>query len=94
MSTNSSSAQIGMTNSSTEKSRLIENVLAAVGAILPANLSEEVKANLSTTVTTALDNMDIVTRQEIEVQETVLRRAREKINELEARIEELEAKQK
>ena len=93
MSTNSSSAQIGMTNSSTEKSRLIENVLAAVGAILPANLSEEVKANLSTTVTTALDNMDIVTRQEIEVQETVLRRAREKINELEARIEELEAKQ-
>ena len=94
MSTESSSAQIGMTNSSTEKSRLIENVLAAVGAILPANLSEEVKANLSTTVTTALDNMDIVTRQEIEVQETVLRRAREKINELEARIEELEAKQK
>ena len=83
-----------MTNSSAEKSRLIENVLAAVGAILPANLSEEVKANLSTTVTTALDNMDIVTRQEIEVQETVLRRAREKINELEARIEELEAKQK
>ena len=94
MSTESSSAQIGMTNSSAEKSRLIENVLAAVGAILPANLSEEVKANLSTTVTTALDNMDIVTRQEIEVQETVLRRAREKINELEARIEELEAKQK
>ena len=94
MSTESSSAQFGMTNSSTEKSRLIENVLAAVGAILPANLSEEVKANLSTTVTTALDNMDIVTRQEIEVQETVLRRAREKINELEARIEELEAKQK
>ena len=93
MSTESLSAQIGMTNSSTEKSRLIENVLAAVGAILPANLSEEVKANLSTTVTTALDNMDIVTRQEIEVQETVLRRAREKINELEARIEELEAKQ-
>ena len=83
-----------MTNSSAEKSRLIENVLAAVGAILPANLSEEVKGNLSTTVTTALDNMDIVTRQEIEVQETVLRRAREKINELEARIEELEAKQK
>ena len=83
-----------MTNSSAEKSRLIENVLAAAGAILPANLSEEVKANFSTAVTTALDNMDIVTRQEVEVQETVLRRAREKINELEARIEELEAKQK
>ena len=83
-----------MTNSSAEKSRLIENVLAAAGAILPANLSEEVKANFSTAVTATLDNMDIVTRQEIEVQETVLRRAREKINELEARIEELEAKQK
>lgn len=82
-----------MAESTSEKTRLIENVLAAIGAILPANVSEEVKTSFSNAVTTTLDNMDIVTRQEIEVQEMVLMRAREKIKELEARIEELEAQQ-
>ncbi len=81
-----------MADSSSEKTRLIENLLAAVGAIMPANLSEDVKTNFSNAVTTTLDNMDIVTRQEIEVQEMVLLKARAKIKELEARVEELEAR--
>ena len=37
--------------------------------------------------------MDIVTRDEIEVQETVLQRAQEKIKDLEARIAQLESRQ-
>ncbi len=82
-----------MTDTNFEKSRLIANTLAAVGALLPANLSEEIKANISNSVKVALDSMDIVTRQEIEVQEAVLSRAREKISELEARINELESQQ-
>jgi len=62
-----------------------------LGAVLPAGLSDEAKASFSNAVTAALDNMDIVTRQEIEVQETVLSRAREKISQMEARITELES---
>ena len=42
-------------------------------------------------VRAALENMDFVTRSEIEVQEAVLRRARDRIKELEARVEKLES---
>lgn len=68
-----------------------ESVLAAVASILPAELSADIKKNVIGSVRSALENMDFVTRSEIEVQETVLRRARERIKELESRIEILEA---
>ncbi len=81
-----------MSTVASDKSRLIENILSAVGSLLPPDLKEDVKTNLLSSFRTALENMDIVTRQEIEVQETVLRRAREKISELEARVGELETR--
>ncbi len=70
---------------------MIENVMLTLGSVLPTHLQEEVKANLQRALSHTLENMEIVTREEIEVQETVLQRAREKIIELETRIEELEA---
>ncbi|MDE0309955.1 MAG: accessory factor UbiK family protein [Acidiferrobacterales bacterium] len=69
----------------------IESILAAVSSFLPAELSADIKKNVIGSVRSALENMDFVTRTEIEVQETVLRRARERISELESRIELLEA---
>lgn len=60
---------------------------------MPANLSEDIKSSFLNAFRTTLENMDIVTRDEIEVQETVLQRAQEKIKELEARIAELESGQ-
>lgn len=80
-----------MSRPSSEKSNAVENILLAVGSLLPANLSEDLKSNVLSAFRTALENMDIVTRDEIEVQETVLQRAQEKIRELEARIEDLES---
>lgn len=72
----------------------IESVLAAVGSFLPTEMSADIKKNVMGSVRSALENMDFVTRSEIEVQETVLRRARERIKKLELRIEELEAEVK
>lgn len=80
-----------MPGSSSEKSKTVENILSAVGSLLPANLSEDIKSNFLSAFRTALENMDIVTRDEIEVQETMLQRAKEKIKELEARIADLES---
>ena len=69
----------------------VENIVAAVGTLLPAELSENFRKNFLNSVKAALENMDFVTRSEIEVQETVLRRAQVKIKELEARIAQLES---
>lgn len=72
------------------KPAVVEDIVAAVATVLPAGISETVRQNVSSSVKSALENLDFVTRQEIEVQETVLRRARKKITELENRVEQLE----
>ena len=82
-----------MLSSSSQRSNTVENILSAVGSLLPANLSEDIKSSFLNAFRTTLENMDIVTRDEIEVQETVLQRAQEKIKDLEARIAELESRQ-
>ncbi len=71
--------------------RPTESILAAVASFLPTELSADIKKNVIGSVRSALENLDFVTRSEIEVQETVLRRARERIKMLESRIEKLEA---
>ena len=71
--------------------RPTESILAAVASFLPTELSADIKKNVIGSVRSTLENMDFVTRSEIEVQETVLRRSRERIKILESRIEKLEA---
>ena len=66
--------------------------MTMAGSMLPANLKEDVRTNVLAGFRVTLENMDVVTREEIEVQETVLQRAVDKINELEARVLELESK--
>ena len=80
-----------MTTSRFDDSAALENVIAAITAILPPQFSQDIKNNLIASVRTTLENMDIVTRSEIEVQEAMLQRASEKIAQLEARIEQLES---
>ena len=66
--------------------------MSMAGSMLPPNLKEDVRAKVLAGFRTTLEKMDIVTREEIEVQETVLQRAVEKISELEDRVLELESK--
>lgn len=66
--------------------------MSMAGSMLPPNLKEDVRAKVLAGFRITLENMDIVTREEIEVQETVLQRALEKISELEDRVLELESK--
>lgn len=66
--------------------------MSMAGSMLPPNLKEDVRTKVLAGFRITLENMDIVTREEIEVQETVLQRAVEKISELEARVLELESK--
>ncbi len=66
--------------------KLAESVpesLRAVGADLENNFRAVLRASLA--------KLDLVTREEFEVQEAVLARTREKLEALEKRLEELEA---
>lgn len=68
--------------------------MSTVGLLLPSGLPEDIKKNFLNSIRLMFENMDFVTREEIEVQETVLRRARMKIRELESRVSALESELK
>lgn len=60
---------------------------------LPAGfqtLQHDIEKNLRIALQTALAKMELVTRDEFEVQSAVLQRSREKLEALEARVTELE----
>ncbi len=80
-----------MSISSADPPRFIDNMLSALDSAIPADMKQDVKNNLLNIIRISLENMEVVTRQEIEVQEALLKRTRNRINELELRIEELEA---
>jgi len=63
---------------------------------MPAGLTalrEDVEANFKAVLQSGLAKLDLVTRQEFEVQSGVLRRTREKLEALQARVAALEAAQ-
>lgn len=61
---------------------------------IPENLrglGEDLQRNLKSTLRSGLERMDLVTREEFDVQTRLLERTREKLERLEARVAELEA---
>ena len=60
--------------------------------VLPKDIAEDVRGNTRVMVQSALEKMDLVSREELDVQEKVLQRTREKLEALEVRITELEQK--
>lgn len=70
---------------------LIDQINRAVADLLPDNPGAEMRANLRAVIQSALDRAGVVTREELEVQEAVLARTREKLEALEKKVAELEA---
>lgn len=56
------------------------------------DLGEDLQRNLKSTLRSGLERMDLVTREEFDVQSRVLERTRAKLDALEARVAELEAR--
>lgn len=79
-----------MANREQRHHSVVEDIVALVNSLLPGTLSEDLRKNFIASVKAALEGMDIATRSELEVQESVLRKARSKIEELEIRVSELE----
>jgi BMFP domain-containing protein YqiC len=72
----------------------IENIARKLAEALPEGLRsvrEDLENNFRSVLRASLAKLDLVTREEFEVQEAVLARTREKLEALEARLRDLEA---
>jgi BMFP domain-containing protein YqiC len=74
--------------------KIIEQLTEAVSRTLPPGLPQEVEKNLRAALRGAFDRLDLVTREELEVQEQVLARTRARLAEMEKKIAVLEEKLK
>jgi BMFP domain-containing protein YqiC len=70
--------------------KVLEELSAAANSVLPQQFAEDVKHNMRAALQSALRRLDLVTREELEVQEAVLARTRQKLQALEEQIAALE----
>ena len=71
----------------------IENLARKLAESVPEGLRsvrDDLENNFRSVLKTGIGKLDLVTREEFEVQEAVLARTREKLEMLEAKLEELE----
>jgi len=71
----------------------IENIARKLAEAVPEGLRsvrEDLEDNFRSVLRASLAKLDLVTREEFEVQEAVLAKTREKLEALEARLSELE----
>lgn len=72
----------------------INDLVSKLGDVLKQSPAKDIEQNLKAGVTSMLGKLDMVTREEFDVQTEVLARTREKLALLEARIAELEKQQR
>jgi BMFP domain-containing protein YqiC len=74
--------------------KLLDEINEKVRAVMAQSPAADLEKNMRAMLAALLGRLDLVTREEFDVQRQVLARAREKITQLEARLAELEAKTK
>ena len=70
--------------------RLIDDISERIDAFLRNTPAADIQKNLKAALTQAFTRMDLVTREEFDIQSQVLARTREKLMQLEARVADLE----
>lgn len=74
--------------------RVFDDIAASLGKLLPpgvADMKNDFENNAKSAIQSALGNLDLVTREEFDVQAEVLKRTRAKLDALEARVAALES---
>lgn len=75
--------------------KLIEEISRRLSDAVPEGaraLTQDLERNFRAVLNSAFARLDLVTREELEVQENLLARTRAKLDELQARIDELEGR--
>lgn len=74
-------------------SKLLDDLNRRVREMVNASPARDLEKNLRAMMSSTFSRLDLVTREEFDVQQEVLRRTREKLQALEARVAELEKQQ-
>jgi|YNPBryBLVA2012_1023415.scaffolds.fasta_scaffold93553_1 BMFP domain-containing protein YqiC len=74
--------------------KFLEDLTSRISALLAKTPAADIEKNLRALLSAQLAKLDLVTREDFEVQKALLARARERLALLEARIAELEAGRK
>ncbi len=70
----------------------LDDLAARIGKAIEASPAKDIEKNVKAMLQSGLLRLDLVTRQEFDVQAQVLLRTREKVEALEKRVAELEAR--
>ena len=74
-------------------SRIFDEISKRISKELPSDLQEireDIEKNVRSAIEKTLKKLNLVTREEFDIQQAVLMRSREKLEELEMRIKEFE----
>jgi len=72
------------------ETRFLDELNRKVSELIAASPAKDMEKNLRALLSSAFSRLDLVTREEFDIQQEVLRRAREKLEQMEARVAELE----
>jgi ubiquinone biosynthesis accessory factor UbiK len=72
------------------RSKLVDEVGERLRQVLEASPAKDLERNVRAVLTSVFSRLDLVTREEFDVQREVLLRTRERLNELERKLAEVE----
>jgi ubiquinone biosynthesis accessory factor UbiK len=72
------------------ETRFLEELNKRIGELIAASPAKDIEKNLRALLSSAFARLDLVTREEFDVQQEVLVRTREKLQQLEAKVAEME----
>ena len=75
-----------------QQNRLFEELSGRISALLAQSPAKDVEKNLRALLASFFARLDLVTREEFDVQASLLAHSREQINALAARVADLEAR--
>jgi BMFP domain-containing protein YqiC len=75
-----------------QQNRLFEELSGKISALLAQSPAKDLEKNLRALMTSFFGRLDLVTREEFNVQAALLARSREQLGALESRVAELEAR--
>ena len=79
-----------MTENMNTAADIIDRIMQTAKAALPEQLTSDVKQNIRAAIQDVISDLDVVTREELDVQKEVLQKTRAKVDEMEAIISDLE----
>ena len=72
------------------KDKFFDEISNKISEAIAASPAKDIEKNVRAMMGSAFNKMDLVTREEFEIQQEVLARTREKLTQMEARLTELE----